>query len=252
MHEKYKKIYNMPPKIDRYRSNSNAVGIDFGTAECCAAVIRARGPDCVALDLYTAYRTMPSYIGYDEVETKCGQIVINRIRHFERCTSPEEVSSSLLKHIKVEVDKYQNKNLTEAVIAIPAAFTEKQKNALLKSAKFAGWKTIHYIPEPVAAAFAYSSEMDIPNHSKLLFFDFGGGTVDVCIVDIAADNLQMLSYDGDYYLGGRDFDALLYNHFDGILKHKHNIDVVKINKKYLLLQKCQEIKHTLSIYDNFW
>uniref|UniRef100_A0AC34FQC0 Heat shock protein 70 n=1 Tax=Panagrolaimus sp. ES5 TaxID=591445 RepID=A0AC34FQC0_9BILA len=94
--------------------------------------------------------------------------------------------------------------------------------------------------------------MDIPNHSKVLFFDFGGGTVDVCIVDIAADNLQMLSYDGDYYLGGRDFDALLYNHFDGILKHKHNIDVVKINKKYLLLQKCQEIKHTLSIYDNFW
>uniref|UniRef100_A0A914PSY1 Hypoxia up-regulated protein 1 n=1 Tax=Panagrolaimus davidi TaxID=227884 RepID=A0A914PSY1_9BILA len=241
---------------------------------------------------------MPSYVAYDEREPKCGQIAIDRMRRFEKCTvfdtkrmlgknfdeiaidpswpfevkesddkscqivleksdglitlSPEEVSSSILKHIKEKADEYQQKHLKEAVIAVPSAFTEKQKCALLRAAKLAGWERIHYIPEPIAAAFAYSTEMKTPDDSKLLIFDFGGGTVDVCIVQIAMDNLQVISFDGNYYLGGRDFDTLLYNHFDGILKHKHNIDVNVINKKYFLLKECQKIKHTLSVSDSYW
>uniref|UniRef100_A0AC35GV20 Heat shock protein 70 n=1 Tax=Panagrolaimus sp. PS1159 TaxID=55785 RepID=A0AC35GV20_9BILA len=299
-HKINKKSYNMPPKTVGYYQASNAVGIDFGTTECCAAVIRNAGPDCVTLDLTTNLRTMPSYVAYDEKEPKCGQIAVDRIRYFGKCTvydskrmlgktfdeiaidsswpftitefdetscqivlenkertmlwtkSPEEISSSILKHIKQKVDEYQNKYLKEAVIAIPSEFTEKQKTALLTAALLAGWEIIHFIPEPIAAAFAYSTEMEFSDNSKLLLFDFGGGTVDVCIVNIASGNLQLLSFNGNYYLGGRDFDTLLYNHFDGILKHKYNIDVTVIKKKYLLLKKCQKIKHTLSVSNSYW
>uniref|UniRef100_A0A914PHC5 Heat shock protein 70 n=1 Tax=Panagrolaimus davidi TaxID=227884 RepID=A0A914PHC5_9BILA len=175
----------MPSKTVGYYQSSNAVGIDFGTTECCVAVIRNAGPDCVTLDLVTNQRTMPSYVAYDEKEPKCGQIAVDRIRYFGKCTvydtkrmlgktfdeiaidsswpftvtefnetscqimlekeeriimlSPEEISSSLLKHIKQKVDEYQNKDLKEAVIAIPSEFTEKQKTALLTAAMLAGY-----------------------------------------------------------------------------------------------------------------
>uniref|UniRef100_A0A914Q475 Hypoxia up-regulated protein 1 n=1 Tax=Panagrolaimus davidi TaxID=227884 RepID=A0A914Q475_9BILA len=288
----------MPPKAVENYQTSNAVGIDFGTTQCCVAVIRRSGTDCIELDSTTGLRTMPSYVAYDERNPKCGQIAVNRMRYFEKCTvfdskrmlgkaydeiaidlswpfitkklpddsfqivlkhsnktiklSPEEVSSSILKHIKAKVDEYQHKDLKEAVIAIPSSFAEKQKTALLTAAFLAGWEKIDFIPEPIAAAFAYSTEKEFPDNSKLLLFDFGGGTVDVCIVNIVSGNLQLLSFDGNYYLGGRDFDTLLYNHFDGILKHKYNTDVTVTGKKYLLLKKCQKIKHTLSVMDKSW
>uniref|UniRef100_A0AC34F2J5 IRG-type G domain-containing protein n=1 Tax=Panagrolaimus sp. ES5 TaxID=591445 RepID=A0AC34F2J5_9BILA len=292
-----KSKYNIPIKILNYDSSLNAIGIDLGTTECCVAVIRKNGPDFVVLDPVTSLRTMPSYIAFDEKEPKCGQIVVDRMRHKAKYSifdtkriigkrpaeittdllwpfkvineqnkaliqhetakgtdikSPEEITAVLLSHIKKATETYQSKKISEVVITIPSEFTEAQQTATKNSVEYAGFETIHFIPEPIAAAFAYFSEMDIPNQSNILICDCGGGTVDICIAEIANDHLSVLSYNGDSYLGGRDFDKILFNHFNAILKHKFGIDVTANTKKYILKQKCQDIKHKLSVADEDW
>uniref|UniRef100_A0AC34GQY0 Macro domain-containing protein n=1 Tax=Panagrolaimus sp. ES5 TaxID=591445 RepID=A0AC34GQY0_9BILA len=288
--------YNIPIKMDEYNPEYEAVGIDLGTTECCAAVIRRNGVEFVQLDpIVSTSRTMPFFVAYDEKREKCGQIAVNRLRtkskyvifdskriigkdfkdiivdplwpfkvtesdskvqielaDREIIKSPEAVSGALLKHIKQKVDEFQGKLHDKVVIAIPSTFTPKQANATIEAAKIAGFKTINFIPEPVAAAFAYCTKMDIPNHSKIFLFDCGGGTVDVCVAEIVDNQLNVLRYNGDSYLGGRDYDTLLLNHFHAVLKHKHNIDVMASTKKYVLMQKCKEIKCTLSAVESYW
>uniref|UniRef100_A0A914QMB7 Heat shock protein 70 n=1 Tax=Panagrolaimus davidi TaxID=227884 RepID=A0A914QMB7_9BILA len=166
--------------------------------------------------------------------------------------SPEEITSVLLNHIKKACEAYQSQKISEVVIAIPSEFSEAQKRATKSAVEYVGFETIHFIPEPIAAAFAYFSEMDIPNQSNILICDCGGGTIDICIAEIASKQLTVLSYNGDSYLGGRDFDKILFNHFNAILKHKFGIDVTLNSKKYILKQKCQDIKHTLSAAAEAW
>uniref|UniRef100_A0A914PJP5 Heat shock protein 70 n=1 Tax=Panagrolaimus davidi TaxID=227884 RepID=A0A914PJP5_9BILA len=264
--------------------------------ECCAAVIRKNGPDFVVLGL-TTNRTMPSYVAFDEKQPKCGQIVIDRMKHkceysvfdikriigknYEQISidpfwpfkiikqkenvfievetfngkaikSPEDVSAVLLSRMKVLTEEYQNTKLTDVVITIPAKFSNRQKQSLKSAAVLAGWTKIHFLPEPVAAAFAYFVETNIPNFSNILICDCGGGTVDICVSKLVDDQLQILNIDGDAYLGGRDFDNILFTHFNAVLKHKFGIDVSKNRKKYVLKQKCQDIKHKLSTEEEDW
>uniref|UniRef100_A0AC34FA19 Heat shock protein 70 n=1 Tax=Panagrolaimus sp. ES5 TaxID=591445 RepID=A0AC34FA19_9BILA len=281
--------------------NMNAVGIDFGTTECCAAVIRKNGPDFVVLGL-TTNRTMPSYVSFDEKEPKCGQIVLDRMGHkceysvfdikriigrsIEQISidpfwpfnliknkeneenvlievetfngkenkSPEEISAVLLSRMKMVIEEYQNKKLPNAsiVITIPAKFSERQKNSIKIAAELSGWSNIRLLPEPVAATFTYFSEIDISNNSNILICDFGGGTVDICVAKIINDELHILNVDS--YLGGRDFDTVLFTHFNATLKQKFGVDVAENRKKYVLNKKCQKIKHTLSAADvyEYW
>uniref|UniRef100_A0AC34GTC3 Heat shock protein 70 n=1 Tax=Panagrolaimus sp. ES5 TaxID=591445 RepID=A0AC34GTC3_9BILA len=159
---------------------------------------------------------------------------------------PEEISAVLLKHIKEKVEEFQGKKLTEAVITVPAAFNENQNQATLEAAYIAGWKTIHLLPEPVAAAFAYFINRPIPNNSTLLLFDLGGGTLDVCIFKIQNNQLQIISKTGDSNTGGRDFDNLLIKYFEKKLNKYYKIELDQ-SKKYKLMIKCQNIKENLSI-----
>uniref|UniRef100_A0AC34GV27 Heat shock protein 70 n=1 Tax=Panagrolaimus sp. ES5 TaxID=591445 RepID=A0AC34GV27_9BILA len=291
-----KSTYMIPPKIAYYDTNLNAVGMDFGTTECCAAVIRKYGPDFVVLGS-TSERTMPSYVAFDEKEPKCGQIVIDRMRHKSEYSvfdikriigksieqisidpfwpfkiiknkeenvlievetfngketkSPEEISAVLLSRMKMIIQEYQKSKLLDAaiVITIPAKFSDQQKNSLKTAAKISRWNNIHFLPEPVAAAFTYFTEKYILNNSNILICDFGGGTVDICVAKVSNEELKILNFDGDLYLGGRDFDNILYTHFHAVLRQKFGIDVTKTRKKYVLNKKCQEIKHTLSAAD---
>uniref|UniRef100_A0A914Q052 Heat shock protein 70 n=1 Tax=Panagrolaimus davidi TaxID=227884 RepID=A0A914Q052_9BILA len=269
----------------------DATGIDLGTTECCTAVIRKHGPDFVALDPTTSNRTLPSYVGFDEKEPKCGKIVVDRMRNHANCTvydtkrimgrefdkivtdslwpfnvinansgasievdtfegkkikSPEVIAAVLLAHIKSNLESYQGRILSEAVITIPSGSTDEQMIATAKAAELAGWETVHFLPEPIAAAFAYFTEKDFLNNCNILICDCGGGTVDICVAKISNGKFELLNYDGDSYLGGRDFDKLLFNYFETILKHTYKIDISKCNKKYLLNQMCQNIKHNLS------
>uniref|UniRef100_A0AC34FVX8 Uncharacterized protein n=1 Tax=Panagrolaimus sp. ES5 TaxID=591445 RepID=A0AC34FVX8_9BILA len=286
----------IPYKLSSYDIENNAVGIDFGTTECCAAVIRKSGPDFVVLDDVTRLRTMPSYISFDEENEKCGQIVVNRMRHQSKYTvydikriigkkceevivdslwpfkvisnekeggsvqietytfngsqelkTPEEIAAVLMKHMKTCLEAYQSKALKSAVITIPSEFTEAQIKATAEAAKIAGWESIDFLPEPIAAAFAYFSEINIPNNSIIIICDCGGGTVDICIAKVSGNQIKILSHAGDPHLGGRDFDKLLFNYFAQKLKNDHNFNVMNSDKRYVLKIKCQDIKHTLSV-----
>uniref|UniRef100_A0A914QJ38 Uncharacterized protein n=1 Tax=Panagrolaimus davidi TaxID=227884 RepID=A0A914QJ38_9BILA len=158
---------------------------------------------------------------------------------------PEDISAALLKHIKLKVEEFQGKRLSEAVITIPAAFSETQKRTTYNAAILAGWETIYLLPEPVAAAFAYFINRPIPKKSTLLLFDLGGGTLDVCIFKIKNKKLHIISRSGDPNIGGRDFDNLLIQHFTDILTNLYNCTITE-NKKYKLFFKCQIIKESLS------
>uniref|UniRef100_A0AC34F907 Heat shock protein 70 n=1 Tax=Panagrolaimus sp. ES5 TaxID=591445 RepID=A0AC34F907_9BILA len=160
--------------------------------------------------------------------------------------------------MKKEVEDYQGKKLTEAVITVPAAFNQTQINATIEAGKLAGLESIHTLPEPIAACLTYASKKQIPDNSTVLLFDLGGGTLDVCVIRIKDQNLNILGTFGDLYLGGRDFDAVLVNHFTAVLKHNYNLDLIndmndgKLLKRYKLLLLCQGIKHDLQCAESAW
>uniref|UniRef100_A0A914QJB7 Heat shock protein 70 n=1 Tax=Panagrolaimus davidi TaxID=227884 RepID=A0A914QJB7_9BILA len=108
--------------------------------------------------------------------------------------TPEEVATSLLKHIKQKAEEIQSTTLKQCVITIPAAFNESQKNATMKAAKDAGWEEIELLPEPVAAAFTYFVKRPIPSNSNILVFDLGGGTLDVCIFKIKNNQMECMHF----------------------------------------------------------
>uniref|UniRef100_A0AC34F713 Heat shock protein 70 n=1 Tax=Panagrolaimus sp. ES5 TaxID=591445 RepID=A0AC34F713_9BILA len=159
--------------------------------------------------------------------------------------SAEKVTSDLLKYIKQKTEEFQGKKITKAVITVPAAFSEAQKDATMEAANLAGWDDIVLLPEPIAAAFAYFYDRSIPNNSTVLLFDLGGGTLDVCIFKIQNNQIQVISNTGDSKLGGRNFDTILINYFKNLLNANFGISVLAHNK-YKLMLKCQEIKEDLS------
>uniref|UniRef100_A0AC34FJ30 Heat shock protein 70 n=1 Tax=Panagrolaimus sp. ES5 TaxID=591445 RepID=A0AC34FJ30_9BILA len=148
--------------------------------------------------------------------------------------------------MKLQADIYQEQNLTEVVITVPAAFTIAQKNATLKAAKLAGWKYVKLLPEPIAAAFAYFVDRPISSKSVVVLFDLGGGTLDVCVFKVRGQFLEIISENGDNSLGGRDFDNKLMEYFIKVIENEYGIKNLG-NKKYKLMLECQNIKHNLSV-----
>uniref|UniRef100_A0AC35FPN5 Uncharacterized protein n=1 Tax=Panagrolaimus sp. PS1159 TaxID=55785 RepID=A0AC35FPN5_9BILA len=159
--------------------------------------------------------------------------------------NPEEVSADLLKDIKLKAEVFQGKKIDKAVITVPAAFNNNQRQATYNAAMLAGFHKVDFLPEPVAAAFAYFIDRPIPNSSTLLLFDLGGGTLDVCIFKIENNKLEIISQNGDTTIGGRDFDNLLIRHFEQQLTEEYQITITE-SRKYKLMLKCQEIKENLS------
>uniref|UniRef100_A0A914P7G0 Heat shock protein 70 n=1 Tax=Panagrolaimus davidi TaxID=227884 RepID=A0A914P7G0_9BILA len=155
---------------------------------------------------------------------------------------PEEVSAILLKHLKQKVEEFQGNIMDEAVITIPAGFNMDQKIATHVAADVAGFKTVHLLEEPIAASIAYFVD---PSNFYLLLFDLGGGTLDLCIFKVEKNKFKLIAYDGDSNLGGRDFDMVLFQHFENILQTKYKITMNEKNR-YRLIRKCMDIKHTLS------
>uniref|UniRef100_A0A914Q2F8 Hypoxia up-regulated protein 1 n=1 Tax=Panagrolaimus davidi TaxID=227884 RepID=A0A914Q2F8_9BILA len=158
---------------------------------------------------------------------------------------PEEVTAILLKHVKQKVEEFQGKILNEVVITIPAGFNMDQKIATHVAADLAGFKTVHLLEEPIAASIAYFVDRPIPPNFNMLLFDLGGGTLDLCIFKVEKNKLKVIANDGDSNLGGRDFDMVLFQHFEKILKTKYKITMNEKNR-YRLIQKCVDIKHTIS------
>uniref|UniRef100_A0A914QQ07 Uncharacterized protein n=1 Tax=Panagrolaimus davidi TaxID=227884 RepID=A0A914QQ07_9BILA len=154
--------------------------------------------------------------------------------------SPEEIISILLHQIKTIFDDFQNELLTDAIISIPSYFSEKQRFALHEAATLAGWENIYFLPEFIAASFAYLNEFDISNNSNILIFNLGN-TVSACIGRIENGKFKFLSDEYNLHLGVHDFDKELIGLFVDTVMPK--CDLTKLDKKYLE-QKFQEIKHT--------
>uniref|UniRef100_A0A914R2D7 Hypoxia up-regulated protein 1 n=1 Tax=Panagrolaimus davidi TaxID=227884 RepID=A0A914R2D7_9BILA len=115
------------------------------------------------------------------------------------------------------------------------------------AANIAGWLKVHLLPEPIAAIIAYSYEIELLNESVALVFDCGVRTTQICVAKMMDNKIEILTNNEDPFLGGNDFDARLITYFSSALKHKYGLNVLETNKKYRLMYKCQEIKHTLSV-----
>uniref|UniRef100_A0AC34FY44 Heat shock protein 70 n=1 Tax=Panagrolaimus sp. ES5 TaxID=591445 RepID=A0AC34FY44_9BILA len=189
------------------------------------------------------------YWPFEVLESQNNAVLKLKINSMEVRKTPEEIAADLLKNLKQKVEQFQGKCLSEVVITIPATFTKSQEDATHLAAVLAGWDTVVFLPEPIAAAFAYFIDRPLSNNSTVLLFDLGGGTLDVCIFEIKDNQIQIISKSGDASLGGRDFDNLLIKHFEYKLKNEHNVLVTK-GKIYTLMLKCQEIKHALSTVHN--
>uniref|UniRef100_A0AC34FMV6 Uncharacterized protein n=1 Tax=Panagrolaimus sp. ES5 TaxID=591445 RepID=A0AC34FMV6_9BILA len=162
--------------------------------------------------------------------------------------TPKDIAAVLFKKIKTAAERYTQSSVSEAVITVPISCNEEKSNAISDAAKAAGWDNFYLLAEPIAAIFAYHFSSPIPENTNLLFFDFGGGTLNICVVTVISEYLKVLSSGCDENLGGRDFDSLLLNYFTTIMLTKHHIEVMASDKKkFKLMSKCKKIKHNLSL-----
>ena len=203
---------------------SKIIGIDLGTTNSCVAVIE--GGETVVIPNAEGARTTPSVVAFSKTgERMVGQVAkrqavsnpqrtISSIkRHMGsdykvtidgKSYSPQEISAMILQKLKTDAEAYLGEKVTEAVITVPAYFTDAQRQATKDAGKIAGLEVKRIINEPTAAALAYG--MDKENEQKVMVYDLGGGTFDVSLLSIGDGTIEVLATAGNNHLGGDDFD----------------------------------------------
>ncbi|MCX6780182.1 MAG: Hsp70 family protein, partial [Candidatus Magasanikbacteria bacterium] len=149
--------------------------------------------------------------------------------------SPEEISAMILGKMKSDAEERLGEKITEAVITVPAYFDDSQRQATKDAGEIAGLKVLRIINEPTAAALAYG--FDKKTEQKIVVYDLGGGTFDVSILEVAPDNVQVLSTNGDTHLGGDDFDQVIIRWILDEFKKDQGID---LGNDPLSLQRIKE------------
>ena len=200
------------------------IGIDLGTTNSCVAVIE--GGEAVVIPNAEGARTTPSVVAFSKTgERMVGQVakrqaVSNPQRTISsikrqmgtdhkveidgKSYSPQEISAMILQKLKTDAEAYLGDKVTEAVITVPAYFTDAQRQATKDAGKIAGLDVKRIINEPTAAALAYG--MDKENEQKVMVYDLGGGTFDVSLLSIGDGTIEVLATAGNNHLGGDDFD----------------------------------------------
>ena len=200
------------------------IGIDLGTTNSCVAVMEGGEP--VVITNHEGARTTPSVVAFSkDGERMVGQVAkrqaitnpdrtISSIkRHMGsdykvtvdgKSYSPQEISAMILQKLKADAEGYLGEKVTEAVITVPAYFTDAQRQATKDAGKIAGLEVKRIINEPTAAALAYG--MDKENEQKVMVYDLGGGTFDVSLLSIGDGTIEVLATAGNNHLGGDDFD----------------------------------------------
>ena len=221
---------------------SKIIGIDLGTTNSCVAVLEGGEP--VVIPNPEGSRTTPSVVAFKNGERMVGQVAKrqaitnpdNTVSSIKRemgsdyrrtiegkSYTPQEISAMILQKLKQDAEAYLGEKVTDAVITVPAYFSDSQRQATKDAGKIAGLNVLRIINEPTAAARAYG--MDKENNQKILIYDLGGGTFDVSILEIGDGVFEVLATAGNNRLGGDDFDDRLINYIAEEFKKSHGIDL---------------------------
>ena len=221
---------------------SKIIGIDLGTTNSCVAVLEGGEP--VVIPNPEGSRTTPSVVAFKGSERMVGQVAKRQaITHPDNTVSsikremgtdhrrtiegksytPQEISAMILQKLKQDAEAYLGEPVTDAVITVPAYFSDSQRQATKDAGKIAGLNVLRIINEPTAAALAYG--MDKETNQKILIYDLGGGTFDVSILEIGDGVFEVLATAGNNRLGGDDFDERIMNYIADEFKKSHGIDL---------------------------
>jgi len=220
------------------------IGIDLGTTNSCVAVLEGGEP--VVIANAEGNRTTPSVVGF----TKGGERLVGETAKRQAITNPDRTIASIKRHmgstykvsidgkdytpqdisamilakLKADAESYLGEKVTEAVITVPAYFSDGQKQATKDAGKIAGLDVKRIINEPTAAALAYGLDKDNKHH-KILVYDLGGGTFDVSVLELGDGVFEVLATNGDTKLGGDDFDNCLINFMADQFAKENGVDL---------------------------
>ncbi len=220
------------------------IGIDLGTTNSCVAVLEGGEP--VVIANAEGNRTTPSVVGFAKNgerlvgETAKRQAITNPERTIasikrymgtdhiveidNKKYTPQDISAMILGKLKADAEAYLGEKVTEAVITVPAYFTDSQKQATKDAGKIAGLDVKRIINEPTAAALAYGLDKDESQH-KILVYDLGGGTFDVSILELGDGVFEVLATSGNNKLGGDDFDEAVLNFMADSFAKENGVDL---------------------------
>ena len=231
------------------------IGIDLGTTNSCVAVLEGGEPSVIANP--EGARTTPSVVAF----TKTGERLVGQVAKRQAITNPDrtissikremgtdykveiddkkytpqEISAMILQKLKADAESYLGETVSQAVITVPAYFSDAQRQATKDAGKIAGLEVLRIINEPTAAALAYGLDKD--NDQKIMVYDLGGGTFDVSILEIGDGVFEVLATSGNNRLGGDDFDEAVMNYLAEEFKKENGID---LRQDKMALQRLKE------------
>ena len=231
------------------------IGIDLGTTNSCVAVFEGAEP--IVIPNPEGSRTTPSVVAFSKNgERMVGQVakrqaitnpdrtVISIKREMGtakktnidgKAYTPQEISAMILQKLKADAESYLGSTVTEAVITVPAYFSDAQRQATKDAGKIAGLDVKRIINEPTAAALAYGMDKEI--EQKIMVFDLGGGTFDVSILEISDGVFEVLATNGDTKLGGDDFDQRIIDWMADKFQKENGVD---LRKDKMVLQRLKD------------
>ena len=231
------------------------IGIDLGTTNSCVAVYEGSEP--IVIPNPEGARTTPSVVAF----SKTGERMVGQVAKRQAITNPDrtiisikrqmgttykkeidgksytpqEISAMILQTLKADAEAYLGTTVSQAVITVPAYFSDAQRQATKDAGKIAGLEVLRIINEPTAAALAYG--MDKEANQKIMVFDLGGGTFDVSLLEISDGVFEVLATNGDTHLGGDDFDQRVIDWMADRFQHEHGID---LRKDKMVLQRLRD------------
>ena len=231
------------------------IGIDLGTTNSCVAVYEGSEP--IVIPNPEGARTTPSVVAF----SKTGERMVGQVAKREAITNPDrtiisikrqmgttykkeidgksytpqEISAMILQKLKADAEAYLGTTVSQAVITVPAYFSDAQRQATKDAGKIAGLEVLRIINEPTAAALAYG--MDKEANQKIMVFDLGGGTFDVSLLEISDGVFEVLATNGDTHLGGDDFDQRVIDWMADQFQREHGID---LRKDKMVLQRLRD------------
>lgn len=241
------------------------IGIDLGTTNSCVAVIEGDTPTVITNK--EGYRTTPSVVAFTKSKERIvgdaakrqaavnsDRTIFSIKRHMGtdyrrkidgKYYTPQEISAFILMKLKEDAEDFLGQPVTDAVVTVPAYFTDAQRQATKDAGKIAGLNILRIINEPTSAALAYG--LDNGMAQKVLVYDLGGGTFDVSVIDIGDNVIEVLATSGDNHLGGDDFDERIVNYLVEQFKISDGINLSKdVSAMQRLREEAEKAKKELS------